>query len=213
MFKPMRVIFTLDGSGVYYDPAEPPTLDGLLSVACARHHVHGEAPARDETPDDIPLPLQRWNVAGEWGWCASALFPQGATGETLTHWRKRFRQDRIQITEGSPNLTNGIYRDWNMPLPLLLTRALVAYAVGDRRMVRRELIRSIRWIGKKRAHGHGRVVGIEVETIEKDYSIANDGYYTRYMPDVRGVRLVRPRPPYWSNVGRVICAEIGAAVT
>ncbi len=209
-FAPLKVIFHLDGTGVYYDPAEPLMLDSILAAACSRHHVHGEPPARDEEPFDIPLPLQRWNLGGTWGWRASALFPEGDTVETLQFWRKRMRQNRIELTDGSPNLTNGTYRDWQMPLPLLLCRSMVGYAVGDRREVRRELRRSIRWLGKKRAHGHGRVVNIEVETVEQDYSIQHDGVYTRWMPHEGGARLVRPRPPYWNACGRVRCNEIGA---
>lgn len=208
-FSPLKITFHTDGSGVYYDPAEPLTLDGILAAASARHHVHGEPPARDEEPFDIPLPLLRWERAGTWGWHASALFPDGDTLESLTFWRKRLRQNRIELTEGSPNLTNGVYRDWNMPLPLLLCRSMVAYAMGERGKVLRELRRSIRWLGKKRAHGRGRVIGIEAETIGEDWSIAKDGVMTRWMPRGDGTRLVRPRPPYWSNCGRVRCNEIG----
>lgn len=212
MFSPLQITFHLDGTGVYYDPMEPLMLDGILSAACARHHVHGEPPARDEEPFDIPLPLGRWELGGTWGWCASALFPDGDTIESLQFWRKRLRQDRIEITNTSPNLTNGVYRDWNMPLPLLLCRSMVAYAFGDRRNVRRELVRSIRWLGKKRAHGHGRVTRIEVDRIDHDYSLHKDGVHTRWVPAEGGARSVRPRPPYWNNVGRVACAEIGEAL-
>ena len=136
MFSPLRVTFRLDGSGVYYDPAEPLMLDGILAAACSIHHTHGEPPSRDEEPDDIPLPIRRWEIAGTWGWHASALFPEGDTVETLQFWRKRFRQNRIEMSEGSPNLQNGVYRDWNMPLPLLLCRSMIGYAYGDRRYVR-----------------------------------------------------------------------------
>jgi len=209
MFRPLRIVFALDGTGLYYDPFEPLMLDGILAAACSRHHVHGEPPGRDEEPFDIPLPLAPWGIGGAWGWCASALFPDGDTIESLQFWRKRLRQNRIEITHGSPNLTNGVYRDWNMPLPLLLCRSMTAYAFGDRRRVRRELIRSVRWLGKKRAHGHGRVVDITVETQDEDWSMYRAGVATRWLPSQAGTRLVRPRPPYWNNCGRVRCGEIG----
>lgn len=193
------------------DPHEPIMLDGLLAAVCARHHVHGEAPARDEIPDDIPLPLARWHCGEQWGWRASALFPDGDVLDTVTYWRKRLRQSRIDVTTGSPNTENGVYRDWNMPLPLMLCRRLVAYAVGDRKEVRHELIRSVRYLGRKRAHGHGRVVRIDVEKMDVDWSIVRDGRMMRWMPHPDGTRFVRPRPPYWSSIGRVPCVEIGAA--
>lgn len=212
MFRPLRVVFHLDGSGIYYDPFEPLMLDGILAAASSRWHVHGEPPARDEVPADIPLPLRKWEIGGTWGWHASALFPDGETAESLIHWRKRFRQNRVEITNGSPNLTNGVYRDWNMPLPLLLAQRMVAFAFGEAGKVRRELKRSVRWLGKKRAHGKGRVVGIDVEESEADYSLTRDGNLMRYLPQQDGPRLIRPRPPYWNIHGRVACGEIGSQV-
>lgn len=210
--RPLRVTFHLDGTGVVYDPSEPIMLDGLLASACVRHHVHGEPPARDEPPADIPLPLARWEDGAVWGWRASALLPEGLTAEALTFWRKRLRQSRITLTAGSPNLAQGIYRDWQMPVPLLLARRMVAYAVGDVYEVRRELRRNIRYLGKKRAHGHGRVIGIDVDPVAEDWSCARDGRATRWLPHPQGVRRVRPRPPYWSAIGRVTCGDIGAPV-
>lgn len=208
MFRPLKLTFSLDGTGVYYDPAEPPTLDGILAAILCRFHVHGEPPARDEPPFDVPLPLKRWRIGGAWGWHASALFPDGLSTESLQHWRKRFRQNRVELTEGSPNLTNGVYRDWNMPLPLLLAPRLVAYAFGEAGRLRRELRRDLKHIGKKRAHGRGAVVAIDVDEVPEDYSLVKDGLAMRWLPDPDGARLVRPRPPYWSTVGRVPCAEI-----
>lgn len=211
MFRPLRVTFHLDGSGVYYDPHEPLTLDGILAAACIRHHTHGDPPSRDEAPFDVPLPLQRWTINDAWGWHASALFPDGASAQTLLRWRKRMRQDRIELTEGSPNLTNGVYRDWDMPLPVLLCRRMVAYAYGDAYDVRRELRRNIQWLGKKRAHGRGRVTSIDVEAITENLSLVRDGVAQRWLPSVAGYRLVRTRPPYWNSLDRVTCVEIGEA--
>lgn len=208
--RPLKITFHMDGSGLYYDPFEPPMFDSILDALCGRRHRHGEPPARDEEPTEVNLPLAKWHDGEVWGWRASALFPEGETAETLTYWRKRLRQNRIELTDASPNVTNGVYRDWNMPVPLLLTHSLVAYAVGDRRYIRNEL-RELRWIGKKRAHGHGRVVGIEVDAIEGDWSCVRDSRLTRWMPRAEGVRLVRPRPPYWNAIGRVSCGEIGDA--
>jgi hypothetical protein len=213
MFRPLKITFHLDGSGIYYDPFEPLMLDGILAAANSRHHVHGEPPARDEAPFDIPLPLREWRRNGTWGWHASALFPDGETAESLIHWRKRLRQNRVETTEGSPNLTNGVYRDWNMPLPLLLVQRMIGFAFGEAGKVRRELKRSVRWLGKKRAHGRGRVTNIEVEECEADYSIERGGKLMRYMPRDDGTRLVRPRPPYWNIHGRVACAEVGDSVS
>jgi CRISPR type IV-associated protein Csf3 len=211
MFRPLQITFHLDGTGVYHDPGEPIMLDAILAAALCRFHVHGEPPARDEEPFDVPLPIQRWHSGNTWGWHASALFPDGATAESLQYWRKRFRQSRVELSAGSPNLTNGPYRDWNMPLPLLLAPRMIAYAFGEAGRIRRELRRSIRYLGKKRAHGRGAIVSIDVEEIDRDCSISRTGLLTRWMPRPAGPRLVRPRPPYWNTCGRVQCAEIGTS--
>ena len=50
---------------------------------------------------------------------------------------------------------------------------------------------------------------VDVEIIDNDYSLTKDGLTMRFLPDKDGVRQVRVRPPYWNNVGKTSCAEIG----
>lgn len=99
-----------------------------------------------------------------------------------------------------------------MPVPLLLTSRMVAYAVGDIHRVRHELTRSVKYLGKKRAHGRGAVVGVDVSESPEDWSLARDGVAMRWLPSPEGTRLVRPRPPYWNLVGRIACCEISSPV-
>lgn len=210
----LKITFRLDGTGVYYDPTEPPMLDAIMACIRARHYVHGDPPGRDEKPDEIPIPFKKWAINGAWGYHASALFPLEPGGdEQIIFLRRRYRQGRAELAEGSPNLTNGTYRDWNLPLPILLTPALVAYCVytGDRKVkdLRRDLVRDVKWIGKKRSHGRGRVVGVEIDLIEEDRSLYYQGQAMRYLPDPDGVRMVRTRPPYWNNYDKTACCEIG----
>jgi len=82
----------------------------------------GDPPARDEAPDDIPLPLERWKIGSVWGWHASALLPDGDNFETLQYWRKRFRQSRAELISGTVNIASGTYRDHNMPMPARAVR-------------------------------------------------------------------------------------------
>jgi CRISPR type IV-associated protein Csf3 len=210
MINSLKITFNLDGTGVYYDPYEPIHLDALMSWALMPFHRQkgSEAPARDEDPIDVPLPLDKWHIGGEWGWKASALFPEGITAESLQYWRKKFRQNKIEITKGSPNLQNGIYREYNMPLPLLLCHSMVAYAVGDRGRVNQILKKHIKYIGKKNAYGKGKVLSVTVEIVDYDWSMSKNGNPTRWMPDKSGNRFIRTRPPYWNNCGRVQCSEI-----
>lgn len=212
-YKPLKITFYLDGTGVYYDPAEPIHLDALLAWCLAPFHCKGEAPTRDEEPYDIPLPLAKWRIGEVWGWRASALFPDGDTAESLQFWRKKFRQSRIELTKGSPSLINGIYREYNVPLPLLLCRQMIAFAVGDHRRVHQILRKNVKYLGKKRVYGKGKVVDIAVDTIEQDNSLIRDGIAMRFLPSNTGARMVRPRPPYWNNCGKVTCCEVGEPVS
>jgi CRISPR type IV-associated protein Csf3 len=209
MFHPLKVTFHLDGTGVLYDPAEPTHLDSLLTFAAVAHHACGEAPSRTNRAPIIPLPLERWHVGETWGWCASALFPDGQVIESLQFWRKKFRTNRIQLATGSPNLTNATYREYNMPMPLVLCHSMVAWCVGDRRKIRHELIRSIRHLGRKASMGKGTVNDVTVEHTDEDWSLLRDGRAQRWLPMEDGVRLVRPRPPYWNNTERVASCEVG----
>jgi hypothetical protein len=206
----LKITFNLDGTGVYYDPCEPIHLDALLTWALMPFHraKGSQAPTRGEEPFDVPLPLDKWEMGETWGWKASALFPEGATAESLQYWRKRFRQSRVEITRGSPNLQNGTYREYNTPLPLLLCHRMVAYAVGDRGRVDQVLRKHIKYLGKKNAYGKGKVLLVETEIIDCDWSMYRDGKVMRFLPAENGTRFVRIRPPYWNNCGRVLCGEI-----
>lgn len=209
-FSPLKITFYLDGTGVYFNSAEPLHLDALLCFAAAAHHCSGEAPARDEIPMDVPIPVAKWHIADSWGWCCSALFPAGNHAASLQYWRKRFRRNRVELTTGSPNLTNATYRDHNMPMPLVLCHMMEAWCLGDRRRIRRELVRNINHLGRKGSMGKGRINDITVERVDKDFSLVRDGLAQRWLPDPGGARRCRPRPPYWNYHCRTNLCEVGA---
>jgi hypothetical protein len=207
-----KLVFHLDGRGLRFDVREPIHLDALLAwclapTQCGQRHI-----TRDDDPQDVRLPLLRTKINGVQVWRASALFPEGPQFDGLQWWRKRFRDERADLSSGSPNCGSGAYRDWSHPIPLLLCHRLVAYASGNRGEVRKVLQKQLRALGKKRAHGLGKIVAIEAVETPEDYSLARDGRATRWLPNGKGPRLVRPRPPYWNRIGRVMCCEVGDAI-
>ncbi len=204
----MQITFHLDGCGVYYDPNEPIHIDSLLAWTLAVIQHGSKHIDRDDTPDDVQLPLLRSRVNGVNVWHASALFPDGGDVETLRFWRKKFRASRVGVTSGSPNLMSGVYREYNVPVPLLLAPRMIGYASGSGKEARR-LLKQIKSIGKKRAYGYGKVMDVEVIEINSDYSFVKDGKAMRFLPSQNGTRLIRCAPPYWNNVGRVLCCEVG----
>jgi hypothetical protein len=48
------------------------------------------------------------------------------------------------------------------------------------------VLRRLRYLGRKRAHGHGRILGVEVERIEEDRSLIWQGRAMRWRPDPSG---------------------------
>lgn len=203
------VTFQLDGTGIYYNAYEPPHLDDLLQSIMVLLNRQTRALHRDDTPDDVGLPLMQGEMGGVKLWKASALFPVGVTFETLRWFRKKFDQDHLRLTDATVNLQNGVYREYNIPMPVLCASTLVAYAQGNCKEVKRLLKKHLPAIGKYRGQGLGRVVNVECEHIEDDWSWVKDGKAMRWLPDPNGLRLVRPRPPYWNITGRVTCCEVG----
>jgi hypothetical protein len=208
-----KIIFRLDGCGIYYDPYEPPHFDDILGAILTPLQGLAKDLQRDETPDVIKMPLTQSTIARRDIYHASALFPDGDGFETLQFWRKKFDQDHLALTSGSFNLTNGPYREYNHPMPLLCVPRMMAYASGNRKEVKRLLTKHLRAIGKYRGKGKGRVVSIDFEETPDDYSLVKDGKAMRWLPDPNGLRLVRTAPPYWNIIDRVHCCEVGDPYT
>jgi hypothetical protein len=201
----------MDGTGAFYDPSEPMHLDGLLAWALCLYQTSGEPPAADEKPFEPRLPLGKWHIGGQWGWTASAILPVGDKQWGMQRFIKRFRENRIEITKGSPNMQMSTYRKYCVPMPLVLSHQFVAYALGPRGRVHQILKKNIKFLGRKRAAGKGRIVDITTEEIADDFSLVKDGRANRYLPKDGAQRQVRTRPPYWNMWGRVPCCEVGEA--
>ena len=114
------------------------------------------------------------------------------------------------MTKGSPNLMRGLYREWNMPVPLTLAHKIIAYAKGDKLLVEQLLRAKCKSIGKKR---YGRVTDITCQIIGQNYSLIKEGAAMRYLPSEHGSKFVRPMPPYWNIHGRIQCYDVGDLVT
>ena len=211
-FMNFKVTFQLDGTGVYYDAYEPPHLDDILHSILILLNRQTRHLQRDEDPDETGLPFMQDTRHGVKLWKASALMPEGVTFETLRFFRKKFDQEHLDLTDATVNLQNGVYREYNIPVPVLCASKLIAYAQGNCKEVKRLLKKHLPAIGKYRGQGFGRVVNVECEHIEDDWSWVKDGKAMRWLPDPNGLRFVRPRPPYWNITGRVTCCEVGDPV-
>jgi hypothetical protein len=212
--KPIKVTILIDSKGACIDPCNPLMLDSLLAYCLAPFHTNGIPPDRDQPPDEIPLPLGRWHCPDpdSWGWCASAMLPDGETVESVYMRRRKMQVNRLELTTGTVNTSIGTMKEWNVPVPITLCHSLTGYALGDRKRVDQVLRKNLKYVGRERQTGYGRVAYITVEWCDEDLSLVQAGCAARFLPQPGGTRLVRPRAPYWNIVGRVPHCEVGDVV-
>lgn len=154
--EPMRITATL-ASG-YVAPIDGQIhLDGVLSAACLTVFA-SEAYA---SPYVIPLPLALAWVApsGEPLWLATDLSPvgPGAPPIGVSYIHARYPTHRADLADRqSANTSAGRYKDTRLPLPTAMTDEVEGYCIGNLLEVTKLLDR-VTHIGRKSAHGHGRV--------------------------------------------------------
>lgn len=218
MEKFLKITFHLDGTGVYYDPAEPPMLDAIIDYALNNMRRSGVPPMRGEKPTEIKLPIKRWRIYGAEGWCASALLPEGDSFDTMFYWRKKTEIDRAFLSGENRHQRVGSTKEYNMPVPQLAVAKLVGYMVTTQKpsAIRSLLTRNISFVGKKGSIGQGMVRRdengkpmIDVEVVDYDWSLVRDGVAMRYLPVADGARICRVRPPYWNPYEAIPVCEVG----
>lgn len=207
-----KITIRLDGRGVVLHPLEPLHVDGIISWAGEFRRPPGTLPSRTDAIEELPLPLRSEKVNGTKVYRASALFPVEAV-EDSRHYRKRFRMEHAlrYCADATINQSTGPFRSYNNRLNVVVTEALIGWFDGDRSDIRKWL-RALKGVGHKRAHGYGRVVGIDIEASDEDRCLAWEGRATRFLPHPRGLKLVRPRPPYWNRTETVRCLVPGEPI-
>jgi CRISPR type IV-associated protein Csf3 len=208
MHDNLKITFEMDGTGIVMYPDSPIHLDSLMVWVIAGKAQPDNMISRESQPDDFELPLKKWHIKNEWGWHASALFPE-IKGETVQFWRKKFRQDRSSgMLSQKPNLQSGVYREYNNPLPIVLCTKITAYAKGNIKEILK-IIKNIRYIGQKRSYGKGRIIDYKVKKIKEDLSLVSEGKAQRILPSETGIKFIRIRPPYWNITNRIKACSVG----
>lgn len=204
--RPLKIIFEMDGSGVVFDPHEPVHLDALLAYVALAQAGKLTDLAEDEIPIEPELPLEKRGAGQDWIWSASVLLPADE-GETIQLARRRFDAHRADLLPGRINLEAGIAKLTQTPWPLSMSRTFIAYCIGHFYALR-ALCSHIKYIGRERGRGKGRVNNVRIAAWDGD-PIIIDGRAMRYIPHPSGFNIVRPRPPYWHPYGAVRCLSVG----
>jgi hypothetical protein len=122
----------------------------------------------------IPLPIKlTWtDAAGRPLWLTTDLRPVGRAGVGVKYLHSRYPTDVAHLADRPAVLTSaGSYKDVRIPLSLQVTGEVEAWCIGQPAELRL-LLNLITHIGKKGAHGNGRVLKwtiSEASGIDRDW--------------------------------------------
>lgn len=107
--------------------------------------------------------------------------------EFVTAYSKRWNSglDRAVAFKGKGraeiDTARGFFKAYRNPLVYHVMPEIVFYAVGDKAEIER-LLQNIAYLGKKSSQGYGEVAEWEIEVIDEDKSIFNNGKIARIIP-------------------------------
>jgi CRISPR type IV-associated protein Csf3 len=173
-------------------------LDGILAYVWMREN-HPELIGTMITDFDemllSELPIEKRGTGDDWYYaCSFACYTP--LKETRRYWHKRFDAQLaeeyvdFENRRGKVNVRSAQYKNYRIPLNILLIPEITWYLVGDKAEIER-MVNQITHIGKKASQGLGLVREWTVESIEEDLS------WLRPIPDENGDDFISIRPPYW----------------
>ena len=181
---PLRITASLAEPFIYY--GDGMHLDGLVALgffrAMPREEQEALPPISSDDPTDFPLPLDRWEYGGAWGWKASAVHCT-VLRASVYEVRKKTAVAQMARYTSSPSveISGGHFKSTNVPFPQAFAHTLTWYAVGDLLEVGR-LLALVHGVGKLCKGGCGRVIRWAVEEWPEDWSLLRGGALTRRMP-------------------------------
>jgi CRISPR type IV-associated protein Csf3 len=202
--KPLRIAATLANG---YIPSLDGALhlDGILAYACFQLWA-SEIEARDNLYI-IPLPLGLAWVApdGLPLWLATDMIPVGQAVSGAIYIHARYPDHRAELAVKQSVLTTaGRYKDSRVPLSVVAADKVEGFCFGDPEALK-TLLDRVSHIGRKGAHGHGRVLRWSIEDapdLTPESVLERRTVPVAYFGDagVAGHRFAPRRgwsPPYW----------------
>lgn len=169
-------------------------LDGPLAWAAAMDAIEHGVTLDPITPDhapDMPLPLERWEQAGTWGWCCSAGVVDVAAYTALELRRKpatdafaRYTTDRRFHTGLGPHKARDVI------VPAALVRSVTWHVLAADRARLEDLLGKVTHLSRHRGIGMGHVTNWKVSACADP-----EAWRARPLP-TPGPRQAY-RPPYW----------------
>lgn len=185
--RPVRITAHLAGPVVLSPDGRLPHLDAVCEFALAgklrtiaevsggRHRFDPLRPRGMPVaePGQIPSPFVRERIDGLP--VARVSFGIAVGKEDVAHFSRAFPMERAGLLEEDQRIkiatTGGPYRSFRLPLRLLHCGRIVWFGLlREKASVLWHVLRGIDAVGKKSAHGWGRVARWEVESIDEDLS-------------------------------------------
>lgn len=161
------------------------------------------------------LPLKKIDHPKGWYWaCSFAQYEK--QGEYIAYWHKRF--DEVLAEQhadfagrrGKIAVNAGRYKNYRMPIVIILADKLEWYCVGEPDEIR-VLLTGITAIGKKRSQGYGLIDEWLVEDWPEDWSeVGPGGKLMRALHEMpkttekANVMMSGMKPPYWAQSNKSI---------
>lgn len=202
--KPLRITFTLNRP--LRHPEYPIHLDALLAWAAVREAERAGSP--DPLAAQEHLPLASHGAGADAVWCASQLIFAPIEPPHTHLLVKRFELDALASGRGKVFSSgrnvftpgSGPFKAFMVMHPMVWTRQVVAYAVGDPERIR-ELLAAVQSIGKLRRLKMGNIVSRDM--VEDERAHAAWRYRVMPAPEPGYAALeANTRPPYWDRTAR-----------
>jgi hypothetical protein len=185
--RPLRVVAQTAAPVVHYDA---PHLDSVLAWAVLMAQTQGMG--AELRPRYVPLPLQ---VAGFYGsnkslplWRCSIFTPVGAVAHDVAYIHKRAPGAR-HADSNNIRTSEGRYIERRVPLPTQNAPAWEAFCYGNAAEVE-QVLRHVRYLGKRRSNGFGEVAAWRVEAWEGGDPLVRDGALAHAIPAEHGAYAI-----------------------
>lgn len=178
-------------------------LDGALAWACAQRAMErGEElePISDDHAPDFPLPLEKWEQDGVWGWKVSApIFD--TSHYSATEIRRRPATGAMALFTKAKDHHSGLgpTKAGNTTLSTTYHRKISWHATITNEDELRSLLGIVTNLGARHRNGFGKVAEWEITPGPAG------GWKQRPLPDPHG-QPMRTRAPYWHPTERTPCA-------
>lgn len=164
----LRVEITIKNGSPIREPKHLIHLDALLAYAKVQRSM-AEGADDFSAQEELPLAQIEHKDATHPAWAASAFVYQPLMKE-LRYWSRKTNVEAIAQAQGVKLLAmrgdkvdtgSGVWKGYSEFEPLIHTRKLTAWCVGDKERII-DLLSDIRFIGKRRSKGYGEVQEVRV---------------------------------------------------